>query len=157
MRLIKNACFKSSNRCSQWNNPQRRDIQRGRGCVRLWNTTDGERWVKHQSSDRDESESTSQHLSVGNDSGSETSTKQKLVVPLLHLCWEGFTRISAVLYQWCTCFPIQIWYLQSAVFRSVRKKLSFLILQHTWGQNNSHEKRHSYLVEVKWNCRKRWF
>lgn len=34
---------------------------------------------------QDEPESTSEHLSVGNDSGFEISTKQNRVLPLLHL------------------------------------------------------------------------
>lgn len=81
MRPIKNACFNSSNRCSQRNCPQRTDIQRGSGCEALKNHRE-EKMGKTSKLGQDESESASEHLSAGNNSGFEISTKQKHVVPV---------------------------------------------------------------------------
>ncbi len=75
MRLIKNACFNSSNRCSQWNYPQRTDIQRGSGCEALKNHRE-EKMGKTSKLGQYESES----ASAGYNAGFEISTKQKHVV-----------------------------------------------------------------------------
>lgn len=77
MRLIKNACFNSSNRCSQQNYPQRTDIQRGSGCEALKNHREA-KMGKTSKLGQDESES----ASAGNNSGFDISTKQKHIVPV---------------------------------------------------------------------------